>query len=288
MRVGSHRIHALQWPPVIRPYDGTAPTVVAVHGMVAASASMVPLGEQLARHGCTAWIPDVPGFGYSSRPAYALDIDETADALAAWLRELGLSGVCLLGNSSGAQSAAALAQRHPDLVGSLVLLSPAVPADQRRRGLRALPFLPALKARRPPDAWRRRAALGAVGPRVLRALHRWLGAQPELTPLILAEYAAVSPARTLSTYRHALLDAVEDRLPDLHLPVLVLRGEDDGVISEAWARRVAGTVPDGRLRVVPGADHNAQYLAAQQVVDLAAPFIWAVHAGEDAPGDRVR
>jgi hypothetical protein len=34
---------------------------------------------------------------------------------------------------------------------------------------------------------------------------------------------------------------------------------------------------------VPGADHNAQYLAAQQVVDLAAPFIWEVHAGKERP-----
>jgi pimeloyl-ACP methyl ester carboxylesterase len=65
---------------------------------------------------------DRPGYGYSERPRGRLWTPEAqADLLAGALRGLGAERAVVLGHSWGAQVAVALALRHPDLVGSLVL-----------------------------------------------------------------------------------------------------------------------------------------------------------------------
>jgi pimeloyl-ACP methyl ester carboxylesterase len=52
--------------------------------------------------------------------------------------------------------------------------------------------------------------------------------------------------------RAHLRDHLEDVVPRLRGPVLVMLGEQDGMCTEAWARHLAGLVADGRLVTVPG------------------------------------
>jgi pimeloyl-ACP methyl ester carboxylesterase len=62
--------------------------------------------------------------------------------------------------------------------------------------------------------------------------------------------------------RHALAaslaDRVEDVVPQVAVPVLVLYGDADRICTEAWARELAGRAPDGRFAVLPGA-HSFTY-----------------------------
>jgi pimeloyl-ACP methyl ester carboxylesterase len=67
---------------------------------------------------------DRPGFGYSTRPrTRSWTASEQADVLAAALRRLNCGGAAIVGHSWGTLVAVALAERHPVLVRSLVLLS---------------------------------------------------------------------------------------------------------------------------------------------------------------------
>ena len=67
---------------------------------------------------------DRPGFGYSTRPrARNWTASEQADVLAAALRRLNFAPAAVVGHSWGTLVAVALAERHPALVRSLVLLS---------------------------------------------------------------------------------------------------------------------------------------------------------------------
>src|SRR5215207_1938869 len=58
-----------------------------------------------------------------SRPAPSYDVPDQADRVAAVLDELGLREVVTVGHSSGGYVATALAERRPDLVRSLALIS---------------------------------------------------------------------------------------------------------------------------------------------------------------------
>ena len=91
---------------------------------------MVRLLEQLAPF-CRVYIPDLPGFGDSDKPTYALTIAELTDALVTWLDAADLSRAALLGNSLGCQLAVDAAVRYPERVARLVLQGPIVNSAAR-------------------------------------------------------------------------------------------------------------------------------------------------------------
>lgn len=106
------------------------PPVVLVHGLGLSGRYMLPTARQLAPH-FPVYVPDLPGFGDSAKPTKTLDVPGLADALAAWIRALGLAPVVLLGNSFGCQVIADLGARHPELVARAVLQGPTAPPEER-------------------------------------------------------------------------------------------------------------------------------------------------------------
>ncbi len=65
---------------------------------------------------------DLPGHGQSP-PAASYDVPGQAAVVAAALDDLALGPVTAVGHSSGGYIATALAERRPDLVGALALIS---------------------------------------------------------------------------------------------------------------------------------------------------------------------
>ena len=80
-----------------------APTVVLVHGLVIASAYMVPTAERLAPF-CHVYVPDLPGYGKSYKPPLTLTLPRLTDALAEWLDALAIAKAHLWEILSAAKS----------------------------------------------------------------------------------------------------------------------------------------------------------------------------------------
>lgn len=271
--VGGLRLHALEWD------GGPGLPVVLLPGLVTASRSMIPLARALAGHQMHPWILDPPGFGYSDKPRRALSIRGQAALIAGWLAAIGCRPARLLGNSFGAQVAAVVAASHPGAVGRLVLLSPTASPMVRHRlaWLRVLPppaapaapvaaTAPAAAATRPSGRWRAR---------LLSGLHRALGDDPPLRILNVAEYACAGPPRAVSTLRSAVQEPIEQALPGIAAPALVIRAGQDHLSSLPWATRLASLLPDGRLAQLPGPGHDAFHAEPGTVAAVAAPFLAA-------------
>src|SRR5215213_1015797 len=73
---------------------GDGPAVVLVHGLVVSGRYMIPTLKRLAVHH-RVYAPDLPGFGKSGKPARAQDVPGLSDALAGWMRNLGLERAAL-------------------------------------------------------------------------------------------------------------------------------------------------------------------------------------------------
>jgi pimeloyl-ACP methyl ester carboxylesterase len=245
--------------------NATATPTVLLPGLVTASRSMLPLARCLVRRGHRVLILDPPGFGYSDKPRRALAMPEQADLIAAWLQSSGLHGARVLGNSFGAQLAAAVTARHPHAASRLVLLAPTAGPSIRRR-MAWLRLLPGPSEALSGTSGKRRIEL-------LTHIHRLCGDNPPLRLLNVAEYATASLPRALSAVRCAVLDQIETVLPDIQVPTLMIRADRDQLSSLAWAQELAATLPDGHLIALPHADHTAFFTQPERVASLAGAFL---------------
>lgn len=101
------------------------PTVLAVHGVSASHRSFGLLAQELP--GVRVIAPDLRGRGRSNGLPGPYGMPVHADDLAAVLHELGAGPVVVVGHSMGAFVTLVLADRHPDLVASAVLVDGGIP-----------------------------------------------------------------------------------------------------------------------------------------------------------------
>jgi pimeloyl-ACP methyl ester carboxylesterase len=235
---------------------GTGPPVVLVHGFGVSSRYMLPLARSLAGS-FTVFAPDLPGYGRSEKPPTPLGIAGLASALEDCLDALGLEQPAFAANSLGCQVVTELAVRKPERVGPLMLIGPTIDPKHRR-------------ARH----------------QVLRGV-RDAGREPlSLLALVARDDAVMGLRALLATARSALADRIEDRLPAIEQPTLVLRGEEDPFVSEEWAEAVASLLPRAGLVVVPGEAHAVHYTRPELVAGLVRELL--LEEFEQAPGELLR
>ena len=91
--------------------------------------------------------------------------------------------------------------------------------------------------------------------------------------VIVADFLRAGPVRTLETFSRLLADPIEDKLPRVRAPVLVVRGESDRIVPQTWAERAARLLPNGRLVVLPRAGHALNWVAPLALAECATPFL---------------
>lgn len=227
------------------PTNGERLPVVLVHGLVISSRYMEPLARALNSH-FQVMAPDLPGFGESEKPPRALNLVELAEALRAWLRACGIGRAMLVGNSFGCQVLAELAVRHPDVVDRLVLQGPTT--DPRARNLPQQVWRDLVNGRREPG---------------------------DVARIARVDYAKAGLARALATMRILIRDRIEEKLPLINAPTLVVRGTRDPVVPQAWAEQASAILPNGRLVVIEGGTHTLNYAYPDEMAKAILPFLLA-------------
>ncbi len=111
------------------PDDGTP--IVLVHGLGGSATNWLEVMPALARRGPVLAM-DLPGFGMTAPPRpSAAAVRPNARFISALCREVGWDRVVLMGNSMGGMIAVLVAGHRQDLVESLVLVNPGLPAPLR-------------------------------------------------------------------------------------------------------------------------------------------------------------
>ena len=234
------RVHAR----VGRNNGGGKPALVLVPGLVVTSRNVAPTARQL-QEAFSVYALDLPGFGKSDKPARVLSVPQLATALVEWMDAAGLPQAHLLGNSFGCQVIVEVACRHPERVDRLVLTGPALD--------------PAIRTFWQP---------------ILRLLQDGFY-EPALIGPASYDFLEMGPRRVWGTYRAALADRIEDKLPHLRMPVLLVRGERDPIAGQDWIERMAGLLPQARARTLPGAPHALAFSTPEEVARLAGAFCLA-------------
>ena len=239
------QVHGLSWyycdSAGVAPPD--APALVMLHGLSTSHLYMLPTAKLLAPY-YRVYVPDMPGFGKSAKPKRMYTLIELADMLAEWMSVTGIEKASWLGNSLGCQIITQLATRHPDCVERMILVGPAM--DPR-----------ALTAHQEIGRW----------------LHNILYEPKHLYPIVFYDFLRSGLRRTATTLQYGLQDRIDERLPHIGVPTLVVRGSRDIVVPQRWAEEVTHLLPDGQLVVIEGAAHDVNYNAPKRLAQCVRDFM---------------
>jgi pimeloyl-ACP methyl ester carboxylesterase len=261
-----------------------APVVVALHGLGATNASLLPTVWELATdHRVIA--PDLPGHGVADKPLAPYSAAWFGNWLERFCDALELDDFYLLGNSLGGRIAIEGGLLMPDRVRGLVLLTPS-PAFRRLRQ-----FVPIVRLLRP--------ELGVIpvpiGHGAAVAGLRGMFAVPERIRPAWYDAAADEFLRVmrdprgriafLSSLRQVYLeeafgaDGFWERLPGLRPPALFVWGERDRLVPHGFERHVVRALPGCHSVVLRDCGHVPQFELPGETHGLVRWFLAKTAAG---------
>lgn len=231
---------------------GSGPAVLVLHGG-GGPLTVARFVDAMSAH-ARVLAPVHPGFAGTPRPDGFDSIEQIADAYVALLDELALTDVLVVGFSIGGWIANALALR----------------AGSRLRGVVLVDGAGIMVDGEPC------ADVFSLTPQQLSALSCHDPARFGIDPSALSEAQKAGMAanmRTLAAYGRArdMGDAgLRARLADVRVPVLVVWGESDRVVTPAYGRAVAASFPDARFELIAQCGHMPQIEQPERLLELAA------------------
>jgi pimeloyl-ACP methyl ester carboxylesterase len=220
---------------------GSGDPLLLLHGWGVSSELFAPILDVLGT-GRRLIVPDLPGFGATAEPEAPWSVHDYAAWCVALLDRLGIETCDLIGHSNGGRIGIALAANYPGRVRRMVLAGSAGIRPRRT-------WLGAIRVRwyKVLRAFERSAALPT-------ALRRAAGRNADQRGS--ADYRAVSGVMR-GTLVRLVNEDLRGLLPNLHLPVLLIWGDQDSEAPLDDGRLMERLIPDAGLVVFEGAGHFA-------------------------------
>jgi len=214
--------------------------------------------------------PDARGHGDSPKPAEGYGPDDFVADATAIIDAKRLDRPLVVGHSMGGFHATALTVAHPERVRALVLVDVG-PRVEAAGGMRAR----RLSLERPdrfPNETAALAYLRETSPGYSDAVYanrmEWVFAREDDG---LVWRSSKDALRQILDGRGASAGGVWERLAEITVPVLIVRGTRSPTFSEATAKRMLETLPDARL-VDLDAGHNVALDRPRELADLVVDF----------------
>jgi pimeloyl-ACP methyl ester carboxylesterase len=264
------RMAFMDVPPV---GTGNGKSVILLHGMNFFGEAWTDTIEILRKEGYRVIVPDQVGYGRSSKPILHYSISTHAANTKRLLDYLKIATTDIITHSMGGMVASRFAASYPDAVGNLAMINQIGLTDAR--------------AARP---WRDTAevyktALARDYADIVKGMRAYyVNWKPEYMKYVRIHYGWT---RSGDWPRMAMIRALQQQAvyadpvvydwPRIKARTLVIGGEQDGPNFPAQARRVAETVPNGQLYLIPNIGHNPQYEAPDKLYPPLLRFL----KGED-------
>lgn len=253
--------------------QGLGEPVLLVHGITTYSfiwRKLVPLLEKEYR----VVALDLPGCGASGKGVEEpYSIKNHAELLKEFLKKTGIEKVHLVGHDVGGGIAQIFATKYPDMLWSLTLMN-SVAYD-------FWPVQPIIAMRTPII---RQLAMASLDKGALRMIvRRGLYHKESLTNELLAyfwEPMKTKEGRKAFLHFAASLDnqnlvEITDKLHQLQLPVLIMRGDADPYLSAAISEKLVSNIPGAKLINIPTGSHFMQEDEPEQIATELKTFFAA-------------
>ncbi|MGB6975340.1 MAG: alpha/beta hydrolase [Terracidiphilus sp.] len=231
------------------------PVVVLVHGLGGRAEDWANLAPYLTHAGFRVYMPDLPGYGQSAKPAsFSYSVPDEAGAVVGFLDAMGLKRVDLGGWSMGGWVTQLVAVEHPERVKRLMLFDSA--------GLYVKPkwdtsvFAPKDEAE-------------------VNELNALLTPNAPKVPEFVAKDILRSTRQDGWVIQRAMAamltgkDTTDAMLPKLTMPVLLIWGQKDEIMPVEQGETIHRLIPQSELDVISGCGH----LAPRQCTNRIGPDV---------------
>jgi pimeloyl-ACP methyl ester carboxylesterase len=253
-------------------HGGTA--VILIHGFATSSFLWRNVAPAITEAGHTAYAVDLFGHGESDRPSDAdFGIAAQAEYLDAAMTALRVARGIIVGVDIGGDVALRLAATRAERVEKLVLINtpafdeiPAKDITQMQRSTAKFAFRTT------------RGILGAAP--LVEGVLKGSVADPQHMPMkLIARYLAPFVGKDGVNHLLELASAIDkDDMEDvdlksIHVPALIIWGEQDGWLDSRLADRLVNELPDGRLVRMPGVGRLVPEENPEQLNNLLLEFM---------------
>lgn len=249
-----------------------APALLLIHGAAASLECWDPV-VPILREDFRVIRIDLLGHGKSTSPTGGYDIATQARRVGTALDSLGMQRVTVIGHSTGATVAVALAEQRPQAVSAVAVVdmgpTPAAKFPEPRIARLLLTKVPGRLL------WRLRTE-GVVRKASRSAFTRPVEIPDTLIENVISMTHNAFAATMRAPLRYLAEQGLSDRLHTLGLPLLVIFGSDDlrWRSSSANAYQI---VPGARIELLPGVGHTPMLEDPQATGRLLRDF--ATHYG---------
>lgn len=249
---------------------GSGEPLILIHGSgpgVTAYANWRGVIPDLAED-FACFAPDTLGFGYTDFPSdiRGFSMSRWVSHLIGFLDALGIARAHFIGNSYGGALTLALAVRHPERVGKIVLMGAAGLPFPITEGLEKVwGYQPSL------EAMRDLMTTFAFDPSLVKDEIVRSRYEASIRPGAQEAFSSLFPAPR-QPWLDELATAEED-LKALPHPTLIVHGREDVIVPVAQSVRFSELIPDSELHVFGNCGHWTQIEKRDRFVALVRPFL---------------
>ena len=246
--------------------------IILIHGFISSNVIWSHVLMPLAQAGFRAIAPDLPGYGYSDKPADAeYTIAEQARAVIGLMDRLQIEKAGIVGTSYGGAVAATIALDYPQRVEQLVLVGAVSNDDAKRKFLLRVSCLPLVGDIATPlflgSRWILRKRMTDMYRRMGRPINeKMVASRHHLLETANAHRAMIRTARRWSANR------IEREASLIRQPTLLVWGDEDTHIPIENAIKLRDTIPNARLIVFRNCGHLPPAECPEKFVEVVAEF----------------
>lgn len=261
--LGGLRVHYLD--------KGEGTPIVLIHGYTSSTYTWKDQFDELAKRFRVIAV-DLKGFGFSDKPDGDYSRRAQGEVVAGLLEKLNIQRAWLVGNSMGGETALNVAVAHPEKVLGLVLIDSAGVKMQGRSSL--APWYLQM-----PVIGRLLTALALTSDKLVRSgLEKSFFDDSKITDERVSAY--YHPLRTRGGQLSATrareqfeLFPVEDRIPGIKAPTLIIWGSEDELIPLEAGRKLNELISGSKLVVFEKCGHVPQEEMPERVLSEIAGFV---------------
>lgn len=218
--------------------------LIILHGWNLTGGKFTPLVKELEKKGFAVYSPDLPGFGKAKMPQQSFTLADYRDFVVGFMDKKNIRRAVLICHSFGGRVGIKLAVKYPDKAAALILTG--VPALPPVRRLKVVFFLTLAKIGKLIFSL---PGLSLFTSLFQKILYRLAGA---------SDFYHTKP-NLRQTFQNVVAEKLEISFKNLKIPTFLIWGENDKIVPDSIARKMASLKPDVKLDIVSGADHGLPY-----------------------------